>query len=109
MSFLFGNPAAAERRIPPQLDTKPPRPEEPRQDVDQFYSDLMARRPALLDEKLKLHGRIIDEFNLALLDKLAPDELYRQVHVYVAIMCAPSAFRSIKRSSKSSPTRFLPK
>ena len=44
----------------------------------------MARRPALLDEKLKLHGRIIDEFNLALLDKLAPDELYRQVHVYVS-------------------------
>ena len=83
MSFLFGNPAAAERRKPPQLDIRPPRPEEPRQDVDRFYSDLMARRPALLDEKLKLHGRIIDEFNLALLDKLAPDELYRQVHVYV--------------------------
>jgi pilus assembly protein CpaF len=84
MSFLFGNPAAAERRIPAQLDIRPPRPEEPRQDVDRFYSDLMARRPALLDEKLKLHGRIIDEFNLALLDKLAPDELYRQVHVYVS-------------------------
>lgn len=84
MSFLFGNPAAAERRTPPQLDNRPPRPEVPRQDVDRFYSDLMARRPALLDEKLKLHGRIIDEFNLALLDKLAPDELYRQVHVYVS-------------------------
>jgi len=84
MSFLFGNPAAAERRIPPQVDIRPPRPEESRLDVDRFYSDLMARRPALLDEKLKLHGRIIDEFNLALLDKLAPDELYRQVHVYVS-------------------------
>ncbi len=84
MSFLFGNPAAAERRIPSQPDNRPPQPEEPRPDADRFYSDLMARRPALLDEKLKLHGRIIDEFNLALLDKLAPDELYRQVHVYVS-------------------------
>ena len=83
MSFLFGNSAAADRRSPPQID-KRPTPEEARQDVDRFYSDLMARRPALLDEKLRLHGLIIDEFNLALLDKLAPDELYRQVHVYVS-------------------------
>ena len=46
MSFLFGNSAAAERRGPRQIDTRPP-PEEARQEVDRFYSDLMARRPAL--------------------------------------------------------------
>jgi pilus assembly protein CpaF len=53
-------------------------------EADEFYRDLMARRPALLDEKLKLHGRIIDEFNLAILEKLPPEELLRQVRAYVA-------------------------
>jgi len=51
---------------------------------DAFYKDLIARRPALLEEKLKLHARIIDEFNLTLLDKLPRAELVRQVHAYVA-------------------------
>lgn len=39
---------------------------------------------ALLDAKVRLHGRIIDEFNLALIDKLSPDDLGRQVARYVA-------------------------
>jgi len=30
-----------------------------------YYRELISQRPALLDEKLKLHERIIDEFNLA--------------------------------------------
>jgi pilus assembly protein CpaF len=51
--------------------------------LEDFYADLMGRRPELLDEKLKLHERIIDEFNLAALEKLSPDELTRQVRVYV--------------------------
>src|SRR5262245_33613024 len=51
---------------------------------DAFYKDLIDRRPALLEEKLKLHSRIIDEFNLTLLDKLPRAELVRQVHAYVA-------------------------
>jgi pilus assembly protein CpaF len=84
MSFLFGNSGTAERRAPTQLDVRPPRSDEIRHDVDPLYSDLIARRPALLDEKLKLHVRIIDEFNLALLDKLAPEELFRQVQIYVS-------------------------
>jgi len=46
--------------------------------------DLIARRPALLDEKLKLHARIIDEFNLTLLEKLPREELVKQVAAYVA-------------------------
>src|SRR5258708_1416107 len=43
-----------------------------------------AARPPLLEEKLKLHARIIDEFNLVLLEKLPRAELVRQVHAYVA-------------------------
>ena len=51
--------------------------------VENVYADLMGRRPELLDEKLKLHERIIDEFNLAALEKLSPEELARQVRAYV--------------------------
>jgi pilus assembly protein CpaF len=79
MSFLF--------------DVPPLAPERPRTlsgngaDVvhaETFYKDLIDRRPALLEEKLKLHSRIIDEFNLTLLDKLPRAELVRQVNAYVA-------------------------
>ncbi len=49
-----------------------------------FYRDLIARRPSLLDDKLKLHERIIDDFNLTLLEKLPPEELLKQVRSYVA-------------------------
>src|SRR5499427_3193687 len=52
--------------------------------TETFYKGLIDRRPALLEEKLKLHSRIIDEFNLTLLDKLPRAELVRQVHAYVA-------------------------
>jgi pilus assembly protein CpaF len=51
---------------------------------DALYRDLIERRPKLLEEKLKLHARIIDEFNLTLLDKLPHAELVRQVNAYVA-------------------------
>jgi pilus assembly protein CpaF len=53
-------------------------------DTDNVYQHLVARRSTLLDEKLKLHARIIDEFNLALLEKLPSTELARQVRAYVA-------------------------
>ena len=39
-------------------------------ELEAVYKDLVGRRPALLDEKLKLHAKIIDEFNLAILEKL---------------------------------------
>jgi pilus assembly protein CpaF len=45
---------------------------------------LSARGSALLEEKLKLHARIIDEFNLTILEKLPRAELVRQVNAYVA-------------------------
>ncbi|HEY4921535.1 MAG TPA: CpaF family protein [Xanthobacteraceae bacterium] len=48
-----------------------------------FYKELVDQRPTLLEEKLKLHARIIDEFNLVLLEKLPRAELVRQVHAYV--------------------------
>ena len=84
MSFLFGNPGTAERRGPARPGPQPARQDGPGSEADRLHSDLMARRPALLEEKLKLHGRIIDEFNLALLEKLAPEELHRQVQAYVS-------------------------
>jgi pilus assembly protein CpaF len=53
------------------------------QDID-VYQDLVLRRPALIEEKLKLHARIIDEFNLTVLERLPREELVRQVNAYVA-------------------------
>src|SRR6266699_5693459 len=50
---------------------------------EHIYSELIAQRPALLDEKLKLHARIIDEFNLVSLEKLPREELVRQVRSYL--------------------------
>src|SRR5580658_3344845 len=84
MSFLFNNPAKSDPRPPVGVDAVQVPTQEPKLDVDRFYGDLMSRRPRLLDEKLKLHGRIVDEFNLALLEKLSPEELHRQVHAYIA-------------------------
>lgn len=44
---------------------------------------MVSRRPALVEAKLKIHELIIDEFNLAALEKLPPDELAKQVRTYV--------------------------
>jgi pilus assembly protein CpaF len=79
MSFLF----------PSQNQPEQPTPREARQadknghDVD-VYRELVLRRPTLIEEKLKLHARIIDEFNLTLLERLPREELVRQVNAYVA-------------------------
>jgi len=84
MSFLFRNSVSASRRppTPPPAEEAPPPSQEA--EAERFYRDLIERRPALLDEKLKLHSRIIDEFNLALLDKMPHEELVRQIRNYVA-------------------------
>src|ERR1700747_2360115 len=50
---------------------------------EHIYSELIAQRPALLDEKLKLHERIIDEFNLVSLEKLPREDLVREVRTYL--------------------------
>src|SRR5438067_10162483 len=78
MSFLFDVPPRAADQ-PRALATKASHPH----DGETLYKDLIAQRPALLDEKLKLHARIIDEFNLALLEKLPQEEFVRQVLAYV--------------------------
>src|SRR5438034_1923065 len=51
---------------------------------EQLYRELIAQRPALLDEKVKLHARIIDEFNLAVLERMPREELVKELRVYVA-------------------------
>jgi pilus assembly protein CpaF len=84
MSFLFGNSGNIDRRAPAPVGIAPSRSARQVVPADHCDGDLMARRPALLDEKLKLHGRIIDEFNLAILEKLSPDDLRREVQTYVA-------------------------
>jgi pilus assembly protein CpaF len=52
-------------------------------DAQKIYRELIERRPALLDEKLKLHTLIIDEFNLASLEKLPRHELIREIKAFV--------------------------
>lgn len=79
MSVFFGPPARkANLASPPPSGTQAPQGDE------RVYSELMLQRPALLDEKLKLHERIVDEFNLSLLDKLPPDELLKTVLGYIS-------------------------
>ena len=50
---------------------------------EELYRELITQRPALLDEKVKLHARIIDEFNLAALEKLSREDLSREVRNYL--------------------------
>ena len=50
---------------------------------EDLYRELITQRPALLDEKVKLHARIIDEFNLATLDKLSREDLGKEVRNYL--------------------------
>jgi pilus assembly protein CpaF len=84
MSFLFDKSEKPNGKTTIKFEAKSPRSDRPPIDLDRSRSELTAERPTLLDEKLKLHGRIIDEFNLALLEKLSPEELRREVQAYVA-------------------------
>src|SRR6266699_3453493 len=78
MSFLFGTaPRARSEPVPLAGGNN-------NNEAETVYRDLIERRPALLDEKLKLHARIIDEFNLTVLEKLPREELVKQVTAYVA-------------------------
>jgi pilus assembly protein CpaF len=79
MSFLFD--------AAPRLPSFPPVPNDPfapPAGTEGLPKDLSTKRPTLLAEKLKLHARIIDEFNLTLLEKLPRTELVKQVKAYVA-------------------------
>jgi pilus assembly protein CpaF len=78
MSFLFGT----AQRAPAESRSRTDSPANG--EAETVYKDLVQQRPALLDEKLKLHARIIDEFNLIVLEKLPREELVKQVTAYVA-------------------------
>jgi pilus assembly protein CpaF len=82
MSF-FSQPKTLRGPRPKVVDS----PEEQRTSADEarvMYQELIDKRPALLDEKLKLHTKIIDEFNLPHLEKLSRDDLIREIRSYVA-------------------------
>src|SRR5712691_2341028 len=79
MSFLFSN-TKSQRAPTPAADEGDAASAE----STNFYRELIERRPALLDERLKLHARIVDEFNLSMLEKMPRDELLKHVRAYVA-------------------------
>lgn len=79
MSFFFSTRPTTEP------ETAPASPAAQTEiDSDRFYQELIDRRPVLIDEKLKLHAKIIDEFNLAVLEKLQHEEFVQQIRTYVA-------------------------
>src|SRR5712692_10172535 len=79
MSIFFSTGAAARERpnFNPRVSASPPVEDE------RLYHELIAQRPALLDEKVKLHAKIIDEFNLAVLERMPREELVKELRVYV--------------------------
>jgi pilus assembly protein CpaF len=79
MSFFSNVPTRTRARPSAEVITR-----EPDVAAIEHYRELIAQRPALLDEKLKLHERIIDEFNLVTLEKLPREELAREVRAYLA-------------------------
>jgi pilus assembly protein CpaF len=81
MNFFSG---LSTRPVERPAPVAPSRPEPNGDETKKFYREVIERRPALLDEKLKVHARIIDEFNLSLIEKLPREELVKQVHAYVA-------------------------
>ena len=61
-----------------------PDPEPARIEPPPVTGPVAPPRLDLVDAKVKLHGRIIDEFNLALIDRVSPEDLARQVGRFVA-------------------------
>jgi pilus assembly protein CpaF len=51
---------------------------------ERIIDELISQRPALLDQKLKLHALIIDDLNLALLERLPREDLIKEVLVYAS-------------------------
>ena len=59
-------------------------PAKPVVEVSMAETDAIALRQRLLDAKLRIHGRIIDEINLATIEKIPLRELRPQIHALVA-------------------------
>src|SRR6516164_2182659 len=81
MGLFFNVPTAQ-----PEPAKSAPGPAAPVVEVstEKVLRDLRAQKPTLLDAKLNLHARIIDEFNLVQLDKLSREELLAEIRSYVA-------------------------
>ncbi len=82
MSFFSHSRTVRTAR--PNLVDSPALQQRSADDAQIIYQELIDRRPALLDEKLKLHTKIIDEFNLPHLEKLSREDLIREIRSYVA-------------------------
>jgi pilus assembly protein CpaF len=80
MSIFFSTGVAARDRpkFQPKSNAESAIPEE------RVFNEIVAQRPALLDEKLKLHAKVIDEFNLAVLERMPREELIKELSGYVA-------------------------
>jgi pilus assembly protein CpaF len=82
MSIFFATGNSARERQ--QLVTMSAAPRAGTQTEDErIYQELIAQRPALLDDKVKLHARIIDEFNLGVLERMPRHELAQELQSYV--------------------------
>src|SRR5262249_20244160 len=85
MSFFKQSSNQLVRRERPPASGQVVRGERPveKEFLHHEYHELLKQRPALLDEKVKLHERIIDEFNLISLEKLSREDLAREVRNYL--------------------------
>jgi pilus assembly protein CpaF len=83
MTFFGHHKREREGRAPADaiVPTEPPANTNRAQSI---YQELIDKRPALVDEKLKLHTRIIDEFNLTQLERLDREDMIKEIRTYVA-------------------------
>ncbi|MFO1148341.1 MAG: CpaF family protein [Alsobacter sp.] len=71
----YGTKLRVDDRVRPAAD-----PEE----FSEFRAEASTPFDPVIDARVRLHGRIIDEFNLAALDRLTRAELFEQVSDYVS-------------------------
>jgi pilus assembly protein CpaF len=69
---------------PQEVPAPSAEPAKPVAEVSTAETDAIALRQRLLDAKLRIHGRIIDEINLATIEKIPLRELRPQIHALVA-------------------------
>ena len=81
MRFGFRSGGAAALTLPVPETTTPVT--EPAGKTTDVPKETASQRPPLLDARVKLHQKIIHEFNLALLEKVSREELRSQIGRYV--------------------------
>lgn len=72
------------QRAEPTTEVAQPLDEDASASAQEIYQELIDQRPALLDEKLRLHTKIIEEFNLSQLEKLSRSDLTNEIQTYIA-------------------------